>query len=1049
MQRVRVFGQVMTDYVETIKRDAGPADAEDVARWQTRMAQFMEAHEAEQLRKKDAINLGQARQWNVLSIRALDNSMSSCGLLLTDFQATTMPKPLLHGGSRITVPAHELLDEGQLYPGCKCRVLTRTDAGDSFAADWSCRKPFLGETLDECGKQWYSRYWLFGPAMVRGTCCYDNFHRRHNTYSTSICRAGVGMQWQEAQLFVSFKKGPFKGASNLGVVEKTAEQYFATQHALECPLFALAYPFIVRYMNQGVLPAKFGSREHMETTWDECRRSRWLRCSGTIVKRSRWFDTHAQLEENLPHFGVALLIILVIAMERKYYTCIAETPLCAAAPRVVPEVEGVIAAAPGPLHPAASTTSVQKQFKERRGAQSTLHLVAEILCTPISVPIWQMIVLTGKPVYAAHTAEMEASATQMGTRVWQAERAAGAWSCIVEDIAFVASDEKALRRVGFELDEQIAADDLRSCDEKALAAALSALQREQIAGTIRDSMHFSHTLPGIFSGLISDVSSERQTCFQYVRKTWESYLVVESEAADDEWCAEFIHDLLWPDNGYCMEVIIGAAECDFSALPPVAEQELRDIVRDARTTLRVERLMNVERDSERQHKASKLGRLARWHRALQSPVLQDAEHGRLCALPCDASSAKGNLGKTICDPTHRVSSLGLAAEAELREGPGKWSQPKPEHLHLASCRNHAMVLVNGNTALLKNMWQSLLARPGTLLARKPSDDAPWSCVGLVVQATEFGVFVLSCALRQVDKDMYVCSCQKKGEVMWAQVCITDYAAWTVMDVEEVPPACSQAVLGRIMSGVLLHPLKTTKRPLMDAAALDAFCGLTLPQLMKVKTLLGVPGPKHVNEFEARRRLMAKVLPRLTPSQIADIIKEKTQKSPPPRFDATISEHDACHVDCILGADEVKVVKEYVAAQKAAAALAQHSNASAKKAGGHDDGDVSSSAPTAASSSKAPIVGGGGSPSSRKLILPPGDSYTKDQAGCKWVKDITRHMRWHIHYPTGRSPYSTSMAWNATVSEFDCVCWCLAWAWSEHKRCTGEEAPFDIPKSKFT
>ena len=88
---------------------------------------------------------------------------------------------------------------------------------------------------------------------------------------------------------------------------------------------------------------------------------------------------------------------------------------------------------------------------------------------------------------------------------------------------------------------------------------------------------------------------------------------------------------------------------------------------------------------------------------------------------------------------------------------------------------------------------------------------------------------------------------------------------------------------------------------------------------------------------------------------------------------------------------------------------------------------------------------------RKLVFPPGEVFTVEEmnefkpkvAGCSWRTDTVRHMRWQIMYPTKRKPYSTSLAWNATISEKDSILWCLACAWAEHLRCTGESCPYDL------
>ena len=140
-----------------------------------------------------ALDVKRARECNVQSIRALDGELASMWKCLKDFYAESMPTRIKVGQHRALFPV-DVLDEPEEARRC-CRLRSWTvdsDVRRRVEVDWSAGKLFLGESLGQCGNQWYSRYWLYGRGSVRGVARYDNLHRRHNTWVNAICSAGFG-----------------------------------------------------------------------------------------------------------------------------------------------------------------------------------------------------------------------------------------------------------------------------------------------------------------------------------------------------------------------------------------------------------------------------------------------------------------------------------------------------------------------------------------------------------------------------------------------------------------------------------------------------------------------------------------------------------------------------------------------------------------------------------------------------------------------------------------------------------------------------------------
>ena len=104
-------------------------------------------------------------------------------------------------------------------------------------------------------------------------------HRRRNTWTNAFFAVGFGFKHHEALVFTSFKKGPWKGASNFGLVNESMEQYFRTQ-SWRCPMFGVCYPLICKENTIG------SSQRDMELQLT-CRRfgTRSIRALGSTVRQ--------------------------------------------------------------------------------------------------------------------------------------------------------------------------------------------------------------------------------------------------------------------------------------------------------------------------------------------------------------------------------------------------------------------------------------------------------------------------------------------------------------------------------------------------------------------------------------------------------------------------------------------------------------------------------------------------------------------------------------------------------------------------------------------
>jgi hypothetical protein len=226
---------VISEGQDAVRVQGGLPNAVDQAKWELKLKEFF----AEQVNvnvTRKALELKRARECDVQSIAALDSALAIQGKSLRDFYDETLPSRVREGEERKLVHA-DLLDlPDAAHGGCLLRAcVVHRDGLRHVEVDWSTRNKFLGEALDQRGKQWCSMYWLYGRGKVRGVARYDNLHRRHNTWTNAVFAAGFGFKYHEAMIFTSFKKGPWKGASNFGLVKESMEHYLTSQ-SWSCPI---------------------------------------------------------------------------------------------------------------------------------------------------------------------------------------------------------------------------------------------------------------------------------------------------------------------------------------------------------------------------------------------------------------------------------------------------------------------------------------------------------------------------------------------------------------------------------------------------------------------------------------------------------------------------------------------------------------------------------------------------------------------------------------------------------------------------------------------
>jgi hypothetical protein len=195
------------------------------------------------------------------------------------------------------------------------------------------------------------------------------------------------------------------------------------------------------------------------------------------------------------------------------------------------------------------------------------------------------------------------------------------------------------------------------------------------------------------------------------------------------------------------EVLLGAAENDFSGLPTCVAQEVLDVARGFPSTKIIEDSGNRLRSSERLHSASKLGRVARWHLLLHAGVIEGFDRKQIAITPQDKVRALSQLNKDIFEAKRGNFSLGEESLNKFMSGELEFRHPAPQNLHDSVMLTTSVRLLGGDVERLRKCWLGLLAHRGRVLVTRNADGKTQASV--VVMARDWGVLTVPVVAKRV------------------------------------------------------------------------------------------------------------------------------------------------------------------------------------------------------------------------------------------------------------------------------------------------------------
>lgn len=225
--------------------------------------------------------------------------------------------------------------------------------------------------------------------------------------------------------------------------------------------------------------------------------------------------------------------------------------------------------------------------------------------------------------------------------------------------------------------------------------------------------------------------------------------------------------------------------------------------------------------------------------------------------------------------------------------------------------------------------------------------------------------------------------------------------------------------------MLVVPPGTHAVPLLQAAAKNAFKGLSVPTLKKLIAHLEVNLDSGMPQLEAElcQVLVRFCLPDLADEEVAAIVATRTMRNGS-KFHSYLTEANLEASRDVLEEEVVKGARDQLrkdAVSKACQDLRQGSKPDRKVR-----------APT----KPQPLQGDSWTQAEAKRFLP-------SAAGAAIVKDVVWHHRWVVKYPRPQPPYSTSMTFAKAGSERAALIHCLSWVWDLHTQATGQQCPWAL------
>ena len=668
------------------------------------------------------------------------------------------------------------------------------------------------------------------------------------------------------------------------------------------------------------------------------------------------------------------------------------------------------------------------------------------LATEIYQQRWSRTLLLGicecvRPIEERHSIDISTMKTQSGRLRWNVQMASGENLEYIVQTHNIFTNQDLLLNMGLvacggHVSEAL----MPPTMAQDVLDALFTFWRSLAALEIAFARSYSECMPAMaFTQLAYDAPVRRQG-MENMKQLWERLQKAEAQMPEYPFLYDFLHRLDWPVNLWCRELLLTAAECNFTVLPENILQELQDASRGVSSTKTVEDSFNYLRAQSEPVRNGKQGPLQIWHALHTSSILEDADLCPVQANHADEASAGKMLPramfKAIAGAAH--CSLPSSVQQDFQCDASHSNVSALRHLHLAT--HTRMFLDSPSTVSLHKGWMNLLCVEGSVLHGGSVDE----CIaGYVMESTEAG-----CLLWTGDPmgihDYRFFEFNLSSEKPWRQVNIWDHRDWSLMRVSPRTPAAVNAQCGLnpkdhdALQRITFQLLPRKRHRLLEVAAEHGFKHHNLAQLRAMWAYLRVPviGRKPMLLADVLVALIRHVLGPLTDDEIAAILAQRESK-PGNHFDSVVHDNPDVLTEALHEKDAETCQKD---AGHVPAANKRDPEAKAQLAGDKPGSSTDGEQAPKPRPKGAPVNLEHCTQEQATALLPK----TK---GCFISPVLNR--RWQVKYLQ-----RPGVPRSHTVTYYDepgqckehvaALKRCLMWAWDIHtNECGGEPCPWDL------
>ena len=622
----------------------------------------------------------------------------------------------------------------------------------------------------------------------------------------------------------------------------------------------------------------FGTEAHMQTVWERVK-ALCTEPMGASVKTSRWWRWEQRARgiiESGPGLHALLMVLIYIGWKRKWWVSFEDSPLrLYSSERLeLPDDDGHDldpgdgdaggegdgeaaqdddAGDGGPAEPCGAAKARQRVQDAKRRLASSMKFAATVLAKPVGVKLFKAMAYLPRPLEEAFSSELEQVKTHRGNRALHQELAAGTYTKTINALVlnFVSPELVALMGITNKPKTKAESD-----EDMRVGGALWRLILRSLSCAVATNMIYTALPPFSFLRLIDPDPAVVSAALRHAKDSWESLERLEKIALTNSTCAEFVRDLVVPQQIWIREVFVLLAEANFEEVPAFVASDITAFARSPKSTLLNENLNRALRLESRRAGPGKLSATTAWSAASRTDVLRDFDCAPAAITDMAKSSAPTSIPASVFEADASDCSLEDSLLDRIHMSKPDWPAMTPEEYVRQGVRWTAAMQTSGEWETLAKSWWSLLLQPGTLAWREP-EGITW----LVLHTTPVGAVCVQVAVRRLPaSDRFYVHFADVPSLKPVVVAIHGPEDWRCAPCQCIGPGHHELDPQALLRGWTVLPSKAS--PMLEHACKQGFRGVKVPILRRVFNELNVKyerGKKPVSEAALLAAIIRHVL----------------------------------------------------------------------------------------------------------------------------------------------------------------------------------------------